>query len=97
MTDLVITHQPDRHCFEVVADGLPCLCAYSLQGSTVVFTSTRVPSAVGGRGIAAALVEAALSWARAQGHRVRPDCSYVHRYIAQHPATQDLLIDGYRL
>ncbi len=97
MSDIVITHHPTRHCFEAVVEDLPCTCAYLIEGRTMVFTSTRVPSALGGRGIAAALVQSALVWAREQGYRVRPDCSYVHRYIEQHKATQDLLVENYRL
>ena len=40
---------------------------------------------------AAALVQAALAYARAQGLRVRPSCSYVRSYMRRHPETQDLL------
>ena len=97
VSELVITHHPQRHCFEAVVEGLSCVCVYSLQDHTLVTTSTRVPESLGGRGIAAALVEATLTWARDHGYRVRPDCSYVHRYMAQRPATHDLLADGYRL
>jgi predicted GNAT family acetyltransferase len=48
-----------------------------------------VPAALQGRGLAAALVQAALAWARAE--RLRPTCSYVAAYMRRHPDTQDLL------
>jgi hypothetical protein len=54
-------------------------------------THTGVPQALEGRGIAAALVGAALAHARAQGLRIRPQCSYVQVYMRRHPETQDLL------
>ena len=41
--------------------------------------------------VAAALVGAALAHARAQGLRIRPQCSYVQVYMRRHPETQDLL------
>jgi predicted GNAT family acetyltransferase len=44
-----------------------------------------------GQGLAAALVAQALDWARQQGLRVRPTCSYVASYMRRHPETQDLL------
>ena len=50
-----------------------------------------MPPAFEGRGVAAALVHATLAWARAEGLRVRPMCSYVTAYMRRHPETQDLL------
>ena len=52
---------------------------------------TGVPSAVGGRGIAAELVRVALAWAESQGYTVEPSCSYVEVYMRRHPETQKLL------
>jgi predicted GNAT family acetyltransferase len=37
------------------------------------------------------LVAEALRWARTQGLRVQPRCSYVAAYMRRHPETQDLL------
>jgi predicted GNAT family acetyltransferase len=54
-------------------------------------THTGVPRELEGRGIAAALVETALTWAREQGYKVVPLCSYVRRYIGRHPEWQDLV------
>ena len=49
--------------------------------------------ALRGRGIAAALVHAALAHARERGLKVRPDCSYAEAYMQRHPETLDLLHD----
>jgi len=47
--------------------------------------------ALQGQGVAADLVHAALAFARSQGLRVRPSCSYVAAYMRRHPETLDLL------
>ena len=48
------------------------------QGEGVrVATHTIVPPPIGGRGVAAKLVEALVADARAQGFRIVPACSYV--------------------
>ena len=86
-----IVHDEGRQCFESVVDGRRCVCAYRLHGDTMVFTHTEVPPALQGRGIAAALVAAALAHARERGLRVRPLCSYVAVYMRRHPETLDLL------
>ncbi len=48
-------------------------------------TSTQVPPEIGGRGIAAKLVEALIQDARAQGFKVVPACSYVAKAFDKNP------------
>lgn len=77
--------------FETTVDGHLAICDYTRQGNTLVMPHTVVPPELGGRGIAAALVAATLDWARSEGLRVRPTCSYVAAYMKRHTETQDLL------
>ena len=76
------------------------LCSYrrepGVAGEVLVLHHTEVPVALEGRGLAAALVAAALAWARQEGLRVRPVCSYVAAYMRRHPETLDLLADAAR-
>lgn len=53
-------------------------------------THTLVPPAIGGRGVAAALVDAMVTDARAYGFRILPDCSYVEAMFRRHPEWADL-------
>jgi uncharacterized protein len=86
-----VHHNVAASRFEVVLDGHTSICDYRLQAGLMVMNHTVVPPELGGRGIAAAMVEAALAWARAEGLRVVPQCSYVAAYMKRHPETQDLL------
>jgi predicted GNAT family acetyltransferase len=88
---IVVTHDEAACRFEAVIDGHLSVCEYRMRDHTAMFVHTEVPSALQGRGVAAALVGAALQWARAGGLRVRPMCSYVAAYMRRHPETQDLL------
>lgn len=58
-----------------------------LRGETEVRIAahTIVPRAIGGRGVAAALVERLIADATRQGFLIRPDCSYVARKFAENP------------
>ncbi len=87
---VAVTHNESRHRFEATVDGHLCVCDYSLRGGVMWMTHTGVPPAVGGRGIAAELVRAALAWADAKGYTVEPSCSYVDVYMRRHPETQRL-------
>lgn len=86
-----VVHHEAASRFEAAVDGHLAVCQYRRQGELLLLTHTEVPPALEGRGIAAALVSANLAWAREQGLRVRPLCSYVDAYMRRHPETQDLL------
>lgn len=86
-----ITHDAAGRRFETVVDGEHCTLDYALAGNTMTITHTRVPDAVGHRGIAAALMQAALAHARASDWRVVPKCSYAVHYLGEHPEWSDLL------
>jgi len=87
-----ITHDAVARRFETIVEGQPCTLDYDLAGATMTITHTRVPEAVGGRGIAAALMEAALAHARASGWRVVPKCSYAVVYLSRHHEWADVLL-----
>ncbi len=91
-TPLNIVHHADIGRFEAIVEGFPCEVDYLLDGNTMRITHTGVPSALEGRGIAAALMAHALNWARQQGHRVQALCSYAQVYVKRHPEWQDLLV-----
>ena len=58
---------------------------WSQAGGIRTAHSTRVPPSLRGKGIAAALVDALVADARAQGFRIDPACSYVEAAFARHP------------
>jgi uncharacterized protein len=51
---------------------------------------TLVPKEIGGRGVAARLVETMIADARDKGFRIEPACSYVAAAFAKHPDWQVL-------
>ncbi len=55
-----------------------------------VATHTIVPRAIGGRGVAARLVERLIADAREQGFRIVPQCSYVEKKFEENPDWSDL-------
>ena len=80
---------------ETAAAPLDEAAAAPLDGAAaarvMTIVHTGVPPAVGGRGVAGALVQAAIDAARAEGWKVRPACTYAAAWLARHPAYQDLL------
>lgn len=61
-----------------------------LRGGARVAEHTLVPSAIGGRGVAARLVEALVADARTEGFKIVPACSYVEAQFRRHADWADL-------
>ena len=80
-----VSHNHAMQRFESTIDGHLNVADYVLSGGKLVMTHTAVHPSLRGRGIAAALVEHALAYARAEGLQVEPVCSYVRGYLNRHP------------
>jgi uncharacterized protein len=87
-----IHHDRAAHRFETQVDGADCELDYTLAAGVMTITHTGVPAEVGGRGIASALVQAAMEAARAERWKVVPACSYASAWIKRHPEYQDLCV-----
>ena len=82
--DYRIEHDRDAQRFRTFVEGHRAELNYRLEGEDLVITHTGVPEPVEGRGIAAALVQAALAVARAEGRKVAPHCAYAAAYMRRH-------------
>ena len=89
-TDLPINHDPAGRRFSTEVDGQAAELDYRLDGTVMHITHTGVPEAIGGRGIAGALMKAALAHAEASKWTVVPACSYANSYMTRHPETRHL-------
>ncbi|MBB5875948.1 MULTISPECIES: GNAT family N-acetyltransferase [unclassified Xanthomonas] len=86
-----IAHDPQQRRFTLEVDGHRAELDYVLEQGRMVITHTGVPTPIGGRGVAAQLVTAALDHAQAQGWKVVPACSYAAVFIQRHPQYAALL------
>jgi predicted GNAT family acetyltransferase len=86
----VIAHDHAARRFETRVDGMQCTLDYTLAVAVMTITHTAVPAAVGGRGIASALTQAAVDVARAAHWRIVPQCSYAAAWLRRHPPAGDV-------
>jgi uncharacterized protein len=86
-----ISHDPASGRFSTRLDGHEAELVYRRQDGRLLIDHTGVPGAIGGRGVAGELVRAVLEYARAEGLRVVPLCSYSAEYIRRHPGYADLV------
>jgi predicted GNAT family acetyltransferase len=85
-----IRHDADAGRFVLIEDGQEAELVYRLEPGRVTILHTWVPEAVGGRGIAGELVRKAFDWARVEGLKVRPACSYSDAWMRKHPEYEAL-------
>lgn len=87
-----IRHERAAQRFTTLVDGQAAELDYTLSDGLMTITHTAVPSAIGGHGIGAELMHAALEVARRAGWKVYPACSYAAAYLAKHPEEADLVV-----
>ncbi|MBC7734860.1 MAG: N-acetyltransferase [Bacteriovorax sp.] len=92
--NLAIEHLAGQQRFQALVDGETCVADYQLRGGVMAIVHTEVAPRLTGRGIAGALVQAALDHAQALGLTVNPVCSYAAAYMRRHPESMALLSDG---
>jgi uncharacterized protein len=83
-----IEHEPGR--FVARVGDLEAFLTYRLAEGVLDVQHTYTPPALRGRELAARLTAAAFAYAREQGFRVRPTCSYARVYLDRHPELRGL-------
>ncbi|MFE2185956.1 GNAT family N-acetyltransferase [Streptomyces sp. NPDC059455] len=90
-TGPVVERVDARHRYEILVDGERAgLTAYRDRGAQRVFHHTEVGDAFAGQGLAALLVQRALTDVRDSGKRVVPVCPYVAKFVEKHDEFADI-------
>lgn len=84
-----VEHLPGRFVLRV--DGHVAELVYERRGDVLDIQHTFTPPPLRGREIAARLTEAAFAFARGEGLRVVPTCSYAAVWVERHPEFSDLV------
>jgi uncharacterized protein len=88
-----VAHEPNAHRFVARLPEGDGVLVYQMKSTSIMdVLSTHVPQAARGKGVGGALVEAALTHARAHTLRVIPTCWYVETWVGQHPQYRELLV-----
>lgn len=83
-----ISHISDRNRFETEVDGYTAHVVYEIMDGSLNIAHTFVPRPIENRGIAAALVKAAYSFALEENLKSMATCSYANMWLSRHPEYQ---------
>jgi predicted GNAT family acetyltransferase len=78
--------------FEIERDGAVAFLNYTLAGNILTLDHTEIPEKLRHMGLASALAETALRWARDHNLKVDIVCPTVQQYVARHPEYSDLVM-----
>ena len=78
--------------FEIERNGEVAYLEYSLSGDILELIHTEIPENIRHMGLAAALAESALQWAREHNLKVDIVCPTVREYVSRHPEYSDLVM-----
>jgi uncharacterized protein len=78
---------------EIERNGKVAYLEYSLGGNVLELIHSEVPKELRGMGLASALAERGLNWAREKDYKVDVICPFVREYINKHPEYADLVIE----
>lgn len=76
-----IYHKQHANRFEMMKDGYLAYVEYETDGCSLDVLHTVVPKAIGGRGVAAALVEAAYNYGASMNLNPKASCSYAAAWL----------------
>lgn len=88
--DHKVIHKPEINRFEATLDGYTGYVEYYPDCGSIDILHTVVPMKIEGRGVAASLVKAAYEYAKENGLKVIPSCSYAVMWSRRHPEYESI-------
>lgn len=95
--NLQVIKNDKTHRFELTINGHIAFIDFTQRGTDVVkLIHTEVPEELGGRGIAAVLVEKTLQYLEEHHFTLFPICPYVFAYIKKHPEWKRIVNENFK-
>jgi predicted GNAT family acetyltransferase len=94
-TTYTVINNENQQRFEVHEGDETAYLEYRYYEKDIALMHTFVPEAFEGKGIASALAEYALGWARENKKPVMAYCPYVAAYLKRHPQYNDIIDKNY--
>ena len=95
--DITVVDVPERGRFEI-RDGerVAGFATYHVDDGLMTLPHTEIDPAMGGRGLGTQLVSGVLTAARERSLHVLPYCSFIRKYLLDHPQELDLVAESDR-
>ena len=92
--ETTVVDVPEKGRFEVrLGDRVVGLASYHVDGDVMTLPHTEIDPSMGGRGLGTTLVREVLAAARSRQLHVLPYCSFIRKYLIDHPEDLDLVAE----
>ncbi|HDN18240.1 MAG TPA: N-acetyltransferase [Candidatus Bathyarchaeota archaeon] len=88
-----VIHDSSKRRFFIRLHDEEAVVRYLIEGDRLLITSTYTPPEHRGKGIAAQLLENIVEYARREGYRIVPICSYAVYFFQKRSEYRDVLAD----
>ncbi len=85
MDEPTVVDETERSRFVIELDGHVAELVYRAEPDRLVLVHTGVPEELGGRGLGALLVQAAVDRAVDEGRTIAPWCPFARKWLEDHP------------
>lgn len=86
-----LRHDPEENRLTLPFDEGDVWVDYARQGDTLALLHVEADPALRGSGAAGKFMQATVDFARAEGLKLRPVCSYAVAWLKRHPDAHDVL------
>jgi predicted GNAT family acetyltransferase len=83
-----VTNNEELHRFQIQLGGQFAIIPYNIKNGMIGLFHTEVPESFRGKGLATRLALYALNYARDRHLKILPYCSFIAKYIKEHPEWQ---------
>lgn len=88
-----VIHNRENQQFEVLHGDHKAVLIYRIHKEKLVLMHTKVPEAMGGKGIGKVLTLTALRFGEEKGLNLKVYCPFVKRFIDKHPDWRTMKLD----
>lgn len=92
MTDVIRDNTATQRYELPLEGGVVAYVPYRREGGVVTLPYSEVPPQFAGQGVGSRMVKLVLDDIRARGEKVVPLCSFIARYVREHPEYADLVL-----
>lgn len=98
MENSTLFRNEEKKRFELEVEGHTAFIEYIVdKDNTMYLTHTKVPNALGGKGVGKAIVEKTLNYLKDNGYKLAPLCPFVAAYLKRNPDWKSILAPGYNI
>jgi predicted GNAT family acetyltransferase len=90
--DLSLKDNTELNRFEMEVEGSTAFLEYKRSRDWLFLIHTEVPEAIEGKGVASAIIQKTLQYAKDNNYKIVPICPFVQSFLKKHPDWNEIVV-----